>query len=1295
MVLHDVHAGNPCAVQSGSVCGSVAPSSLQSKAIALASNSANPTRPESGSNAGRGFRYQDLVGALFVTRMYLGDVVFGAIVPEGSDDYEISGADGVILVDTKSNRLAARLRTRAEDATSLRKLWARPQKPGGNVAEFWLVTERGRSAGSAVAKVNSGELFEGCAPADAERSYIVEEPDPLRAAAELLVAQRGLTPVAAELTVIAFAREVGDLASENGPLDLEQRGAITPSDAERIASRVLTAVDADRLEALQRSGFVSAVDFVTPVEDSGFYLGVDVQPGHFVAGLAIDRPRAAAQIVAALEGSGAVVVRGPSGAGKSGLMWNSVLAARESRRWFRVHTSVEADANALTAFFEAYRGVSIGFVVDDIGRGGIRAWSELARRCATQSQAVILGSIRSEDAVLLPARHTIAELEIDPDHELARELWTRLHERGQTQWAGWSEPWDQSQGSLLEYGHILTVGARLDAVVLDQVRSRLGQNRDHELAVLGATALAAAHGGSLSISSLRDHLNLTIADMARALERLVAEHLIRVDEAGESLTGLHALRAASISSALSQIGYSTRAEQAKAAIAVTQVASLEKVIGGLIASGDVSADVAADAIAHKHNGDVALPSIAAAVRGLRRGALTLAVRDWLQALPAAGIPRKLATASAMMGVNDAAQMPDIGELRKLAAYGNRLFATVAEQIIPASLASTLIQGLRDSAGRASAIDLIDALSALAKAGLTPLQRAELASITLDFDALPVAEIVNILDVAEGIDPSISLAWLDRTEHQDLLERLCTETPFALLLARERAEEGLVVRGDIFEAAVRYADSPNDVLAAHVHAIMRLEPRAARADVRLVDAQGGRSLHLNAENHIARGTAPPKALTQSNRRVLDVVAVEVGSDSWSRYLVRGEEMLGRGLKAFQRLLDSIVVGKVNQQALATLNQVVTGCDDLIAPAEPPRSYAGDLDAPSGRHLTPLQNLLCNVNANVFARVAKLPDGAAALAAHLASLVQHAEDAKREPWSLVRDTPPTNIDTLQLILRDLEVVALEAAASGVSPLQRWRPADRKPKGAFDLVVRGSRRAFLKRIEARTAELLELILRELPGASLVPPTLADGVLWRIRFVGTFPLVKKSDFKRWIAEARSVGERLRAQVENGEDIALVPVLNGRAAIDYTYQLSRANSESIGGSLLRTVGQTSLLTAPDPSLVRRIELPVTTISVELAGLSEALRDLDGIYRLGFGGPERPRVEQQRLDEAVSDLKRCGDHLLKLFNGIDHPSAKALRSFLGGFLASLETGEVVPTPSPEVVQDALLELAWHQSLAPR
>jgi hypothetical protein len=403
------------------------------------------------------------------------------------------------------------------------------------------------------------------------------------------------------------------------------------------------------------------------------------------------------------------------------------------------------------------------------------------------------------------------------------------------------------------------------------------------------------------------------------------------------------------------------------------------------------------------------------------------------------------------------------------------------------------------------------------------------------------------------------------------------------------------------------------------------------------------------------------------------------------------MLGRGLKAFQRLLDSIMVGKVDQQALAALNEVVAECDELIAPAEPPRSDAGDLDAPSGRHLTPLQNLLWNVNANLFARVAKLPDGAAALAAHLASLVQHAEDAKREPWSLVRAAPPADIDSLQQILRDLEVVALEAAASRVSPLQRWRPADRKPKGAFDLVARGSRRAFLKRIEARSAALLAVVLRELPGASLVRPMLADGVVWRTRFAATFPLASIPDFKRWVAEAQAIGERLRRETEEGEDLILVPLLNGRAAIDHAYQLSRADDNSMFGAFLRSAGQTSLLAAPETCVVSRLDAAMVAIPPELGEFLGAARDLHGLITLRLACPERPKIEQQCLDQALADMNRSGRCLLQLFDGIDHSAARAMRSYIEGVLASLETGEPPSAPSQDAVQDAVLELVWRQS----
>lgn len=1247
--------------------------------------------PTAGSNAGRGFRYQDLVGALFGVRIYLGHRTFSALVPEGSDDYEIQGDDGLILVDTKSNRPEARHRTIGDNLQSIETLWARPLRSDAQVAQFWLVTERTRNDAGAE-KQSFKTSYTGTPPAKALRSFLVTEPNPLRAAVDLLVKERSITPLAAELVAFAFAQEIGNLASENGALPLEQRKAFTSSHAECVAMRVLTAVDVDRLDALSRSGFVRPVDFLTPVDDPGFYLGVDVQPGHFAAGLALERPDRAERVAEALDRTGAAIVRGPSGSGKSGLMWNAVIIRRMNRRWFRVNPTVSVDPEALTAFFDAFAVTDIGFVIDDIGRGGVSAWHTLRPRCEAHARAVIIGSIRSEDAALLDARHKISEIEAGLDEELARALWSKLRERGQSGWTGWREPWDQSQGLLLEYGHILTAGKRLEALILDQVRTRLDEQRDHELAILNASALAAAHGGTVSVATLRVHLKLEAADMARALSRLVAEHLVRMDASRSVLTGLHSLRAGAISLALSTLNYSTTLEQAQHAIAVAEPDSLEAVVSGLIASSDIADDQAAEAVATR----VEAPTFrvfAAALRGLRAGTLTISTRTWLQDIAAAGIPRKLATTAAVIGSIDPTAFPDIGQIRELATHGNELHTTASAQHLPSAIVIQLLAALRNDGNNAQACDLVDALSAFARVSLTAEQLSELSSLHLPLSKLPLEDVISILDAGETISPSISLAWTSQAGHAGLLQRLSRETPFTLPLTIEETSEGIVVHGDIFEAALAPGDSPNDRLVTHVNAIMRLEQQAAYAHVRLVDMNGEKTLHLDAEKRIPRVNAPPKALSQSNSKVIDVVAREVSDESWSQYLSSGEALLRRGLRAFRKLLDSAMVGRVDNEALNELNDVVTACDNLVAPSDPPSSGAHDA-ALSGRHLTPLQDLIFNTNAFLISRIIQLPVQAAALASQVAGMVKRAEDAKREPWTLVRDVHPTALDELQKTLREIEVIALEAAASGANPRTRWSKINGKPKGAFDIVASGSRVAFSRRIKARCSEIYQLVSVEFPNSNVIAPGLSDGILWQTRFVATFSVGSFEEFQAWIDNAHTAGERLRARMDDNEDLVLIPLLNSQAAIDYAYQLSRGKPNSMVAPILVAAGQTNLLGAPDQRAIIRVQGTVLRHPVELERFFQAARDFAGMSQMRLGGSDRPVAEQEHLTQALTALADDGPRVLQLFESIDHPAIDAVRTILqvtlSGDVGDEATGS---TLSPDDLRNLLAALTWKRAIA--
>src|SRR3546814_7338814 len=79
----------------------------------------------------------------------------------------------------------------------------------------------------------------------------------------------------------------------------------------------------DAIERALRDGVCEPVDFLTPLDDPNFYLGVDVEPGHIAAGLVAERPRSRSALVEGIEQRRAALIVGPSGAGKSALMWEA------------------------------------------------------------------------------------------------------------------------------------------------------------------------------------------------------------------------------------------------------------------------------------------------------------------------------------------------------------------------------------------------------------------------------------------------------------------------------------------------------------------------------------------------------------------------------------------------------------------------------------------------------------------------------------------------------------------------------------------------------------------------------------------------------------------------------------------------------------------------------------------------------------------------------------------------------------------------------------------------------------
>src|SRR3546814_18565315 len=76
---------------------------------------------------------------------------------------------------------------------------------------------------------------------------------------------------------------VGALADANGRLAPENYRGLSISDTETSIRDVLATIDIDAIERALRDGVCEPVDFLTPLDDPNFYLGVDVEPGHIAA----------------------------------------------------------------------------------------------------------------------------------------------------------------------------------------------------------------------------------------------------------------------------------------------------------------------------------------------------------------------------------------------------------------------------------------------------------------------------------------------------------------------------------------------------------------------------------------------------------------------------------------------------------------------------------------------------------------------------------------------------------------------------------------------------------------------------------------------------------------------------------------------------------------------------------------------------------------------------------------------------------------------------------------------------
>jgi hypothetical protein len=517
-----------------------------------------------GAISGRGYRYQDAVGSWLAIQAHVGQIAIHRVVPEGLEDVSCEGDDAWhVQVKSRQARvgdfplgLAARhildawshqadRRTRDPNAR-LAVVFERPI--AGATARSWGVPVAEEDAWtSLVGEVRRLAEHRRMASDDlaallAETTVTVLPWQDLEAEAALHVADAtNLPPEGARTAVRAVQAALGYCANRNAQVGWPDRAGLSRTDVVRLVTDTAALIDRDALLEAVQSGACEVVDFESPLSGDAFYEGESTQPGHVVGGLVVARPSATDAVLAGLDDRRAVLVAGPSGIGKSAVVWMAAYVARHVV-WYRVNRLREEDVEPLLRLARssgAGRYGPVGFVVDGVGTGALSAWDALRSAVAAQPGVVLLGSVREEDALPLSTLGDCVVVRPRRDEELASRMHAELLERGSTAAEHWAEAFGRAGGLTLEYTHLLTQGRRLSDVVSDQLRARVRDRRDMELAVVGPVAMAHQWGASLDLGRLGTSIGAAEPELKAALARLVAEHLVTVE--GTAVRGLHQL----------------------------------------------------------------------------------------------------------------------------------------------------------------------------------------------------------------------------------------------------------------------------------------------------------------------------------------------------------------------------------------------------------------------------------------------------------------------------------------------------------------------------------------------------------------------------------------------------------------------------------------------------------------------------------------------------------------------------------------------------------------------------------
>ncbi len=1098
----------------------------------------------SGAWAGRGFHFQHLIATLILVRQWAGLAPAGWLVPEGLEDCVVEFADREIWLQIKSrgNGTFSKAEINAIfDAIAKKAALVKNKKR----TEFVVGLEHPHPSAE---ERGLDSLFES------EPQKVVLCSAPEREITALLIERLQIAEILAEGLANDLYKLVAETSAENASVSFEERKRISTTEVDRRIFERLEATDPSAIDFALLSRILEPIDF-TPINEPGFYQGVKSKPGHVTSGLILSRPKETEKIIIAFKNRRHLLITGPSGAGKSALMWLVVNSLAADCRWFQITSKAGAqDAEAILCFIRARRPQKqspIALTCDEVGASNSDLWNILVNDLRGMPEVFLLGSVRTEDMSLISNQSDTAFYEVNLNETLAENIWKELFHQKQTDWPHWREAFEQSEGLMLEYVHLLTQGERLTALIGEQVRQRERERRYDELAIIRSTAALAIHGGEIEVKTLIHLLDFSPEQASQALKRLINEHLVRENRPGV-LGGLHSLRSKALCKASHDEVIYTCIDSVWRGIRSATLETLPRIIQSLLANTQLEPEggtLQKFAELLTENRD---PNLWTAIlTGLGLGTLEQYVASFISILEKHGVQRAQWSLASMF-VDAKIDIPDFLASEQWQLIRNAIldFRSIKKYDFRSACLEMVPEGKQPICkGFRQANQLMSCLVPIA--GGDPVQITFVPDIKDDVH--DIQDVASLLSTAYLIGPAVAqnLAAAFGDE-ETLLSWFRAQTPWLATPAVEpHGNHGRTIRANWYYVAGEYQPDPHKTICNICETLIALSPISDAAAAEATDPSG-RSIQVGEfipwSKNIPRENLPAKTRVAWNIAFRQILLAKAAEDSLTNYA----QQMAQYVSQTEKILNSFSERWIKGDRIVNLEKLTAEIERLIrqinavayVTKETPTALMTS-PAPTVGQKDSLGAFLTAVLGNLVWRMWKMPgQGAKALAIFAGSLSKQAQEHVHSSiWRTSSSPPLSALSALAIRLADIACILHEMAynAEPAAIKEIVKVAKKGGMGrAIDSVAR--RCSFLA--DRRLRKRLQNVEIALKGQGLTakcwtrPIKESDSVYWPSVEVAI--LIEITDFEK---EAGAIEDSLTVAKEilgNEWSFRVVPVING-----------------------------------------------------------------------------------------------------------------------------------------------------------